>query len=485
MYLFNKYLLNPISSSYLCAVLKYKSMTETKKRIASIDILRCIAIIGMVMSSNIGTSSGLPGWMFHAQTPPPSYAFAPECVGITWVDLVFPFFLLSMGAALPFALKKRISRGTPLFEIFLGLVKRCLILTVFAVVLGNAYRIWQSPQPDWAKRLFQIGIWVVMCLSLMRMPSISGRLNRILNLCGVALLVGSAFVLKSVFGVRLDLGSDVIIMILAQASLWGGLIWVLTRDSLTLRWVAIAVVVAVKALASYLPSGIPFPAVGPALGWCFQWSYLQYLIPVLVGSVIGDMILADRRHSHSEDKKVCVPVVVLSIALVVLQLWGLYTRRVMLDLALTAVLALLFALFTREHKSSVWRQIGVLGMALTILGVGLDPIDGGIAKDYCNLSYLFTTSGLGLAIVSALLCVEQKLGLRAPFLSSVGQNPMVAYTITGFVIGPILSLTGILPWLWNLSVGSLFWGVTQGVILTLLMMLCTSLCTKAKLFWRS
>lgn len=475
---FGKQLLNHISSSYLCAV-----MSETKKRIVSIDILRCIAIIGMVMSSNIGTSSGLPGWMFHAQTPPPSYAFAPECVGITWVDLVFPFFLLSMGAALPFALKKRISRGTPLFEVFLGLVKRCLILTVFAVVLGNAYRIWQSPQPDWSKRLFQIGIWVVMCLSLMRMPSISERLNRLLNLCGLALLVGSAFVLKSVFGVSLDLGSDIIIMILAQASLWGGLIWVLTRDSLPLRWVAITVVVAVKALASYLPSH--FPMVGPAFGWCFQWSYLQYLIPVLVGSVIGDMILTDRKHSRDEDKKVCLPVVILSILLVILQLWGLYTRRVMLDLVLTAVIALLFFLLTRKCKSSVWRQIGVLGMALTLLGVGLDPIDGGIAKDYCNLSYLFTTSGLGLAIVSVLLCVEQNLGLRAPFLSSVGQNPMVAYTVSGFVIGPILSLTGILPWLWNLSVGSPFWGVTQGVILTLLMMLCTSLCTKVKLFWRS
>lgn len=33
-------------------------------------------------------------WMFHAQTPPPTYAFNPDVPGITWVDLVFPFFLL-------------------------------------------------------------------------------------------------------------------------------------------------------------------------------------------------------------------------------------------------------------------------------------------------------------------------------------------------------------------------------------------------------
>ena len=62
---------------------------------------------------------------------------------------------------------------------------------------------------------------------------------------------------------------------------------------------------------------------------------------------------------------------------------------------------------------------------------------------------------------------------------------MLAYAVTNFLIGPILSLTGLLPMLYGLSEGSQFWGVAQGVIITLLMMGATYLFTRLKLFWRS
>lgn len=93
-------------------------------RIAAIDILRCLAIIGMTFSANEGFFSDLPGWMFHAQTPPPTYDFNPNNPGLTWVDLVFPFFLLSMGAALPFSLRKKLSKGESKAAVCGGLVKR-------------------------------------------------------------------------------------------------------------------------------------------------------------------------------------------------------------------------------------------------------------------------------------------------------------------------------------------------------------------------
>jgi predicted acyltransferase len=37
--------------------------------------------------------------------PPPDHKFNPAIPGITWVDLVFPFFLFSMGVAIPLALR--------------------------------------------------------------------------------------------------------------------------------------------------------------------------------------------------------------------------------------------------------------------------------------------------------------------------------------------------------------------------------------------
>ena len=80
------------------------------QRALALDALRGYAIITMVLSATI-ISSILPGWMSHAQTPPPEHIFNPEIPGITWVDLVFPFFLFAMGAAFPFSIGRHAEKG--------------------------------------------------------------------------------------------------------------------------------------------------------------------------------------------------------------------------------------------------------------------------------------------------------------------------------------------------------------------------------------
>lgn len=90
-------------------------------------MIRGIAIVGMVLCANIGFNSGLPAWMFHAQTPPPTYAFNPDVAGLTWVDLVFPFFLFPMGAAFPFAMRKRLEKGQSRWSVAGSLAKRCMV----------------------------------------------------------------------------------------------------------------------------------------------------------------------------------------------------------------------------------------------------------------------------------------------------------------------------------------------------------------------
>ena len=77
-------------------------------RADSIDLLRGLAIVGMVLSGQMLWHSDLPAWLFHAQLPPPDFRFDPSVPGITWVDLVFPFFLFSMGAAFPLAMRRRL-----------------------------------------------------------------------------------------------------------------------------------------------------------------------------------------------------------------------------------------------------------------------------------------------------------------------------------------------------------------------------------------
>ena len=137
-------------------------MAAPSKRIITIDILRGITIFAMILCANIGYYSDLPAWMFHAQTPPPTYAFNPDVPGITWVDLVFPFFLFTMGAAFPLAMRKRLENGTSRWVVTGSLFRRWLTLTIFAIVLGNAYQIGSSTQPAVVKGFFSIVLWGVM-----------------------------------------------------------------------------------------------------------------------------------------------------------------------------------------------------------------------------------------------------------------------------------------------------------------------------------
>lgn len=520
------------------------------ERIAAIDILRCIAIIGMVLSANIGFYSDLPAWMFHAQTPPPDYAFDPTSVGLTWVDLVFPFFLFPMGAAFPLAMRKRVERGESTASMVLSLFRRWVVLILFALVLGNAYSVAASHAPQWQHSLFKVFMWASLFLALLHpgKPSKSAKSSGlsklsnesrtyILNGTGLCLLIAGLAIQYFIFGIPLTTSNDIIITILANVAFFGGLIWLLTKDSLRLRWLIFLFVAAIKACDSYIPEFSAAIDAIPECGWLFSIDYLQYLLIAIPGSVVGDKILSYIKPSNSagsvhplhecgslsqpsdeyseevravnnsisavdnlvnqsnsestasdmeigKSRPLMIVASFVALAAVVLQLWGLYTRNVAADFGISFALASAFVLLTFRNRS-LWSDVAVIGFALMLAGIVFDPIDGGITKDYCNLSYLLTTGGMAMIVTSSLLCWEMVAGVKSRFLSSVGQNPMVAYTIAYFLIGPVLTLTGLMPLIDSLSAGSPFWGLFKGLIITLLMMVGTALCTRLKLFWRS
>ena len=94
-----------------------------KQRAFALDALRGYAILTMVLSATIAGGI-LPAWMYHAQTPPPTHVFNPDIPGLTWVDLVFPFFLFSMGAAFPFSIGKRLVAGENRLRLAYDALKR-------------------------------------------------------------------------------------------------------------------------------------------------------------------------------------------------------------------------------------------------------------------------------------------------------------------------------------------------------------------------
>src|SRR5262249_33795262 len=75
----------------------------------------------------------LPSWMYHAQVPPPEHKWIGTLPGITWVDLVFPFFLFTMGASVPLALSRRLEGGDTPIRVAVFVIERGVLLGFFAL----------------------------------------------------------------------------------------------------------------------------------------------------------------------------------------------------------------------------------------------------------------------------------------------------------------------------------------------------------------
>lgn len=433
----------------------------------------------MILSAAIASSSGLPAWMFHCQVPPPDFVFHPVVRGITWVDLVFPFFLFSMGAAFPFAISKRLDSGRSNRDIVIFLLRRWVTLVLFALVIGNAGSIYTWQGPDIIKGAFSILMWAGMFLSLVRTD------RKGINVAGyilvAALVAAEAFLFKVPMSLH---NNDIIIMILATVAFWGGIIWLFTRNSALLRSIVWLVAIGLKAIVSYT-SWIVLPEIPEWLSWVFNWGFLQYLILIIPASFVGDILLeASRKNSSaSSHPEMEGWTAAVALAAAAVQLWGLYCRQTAVDLYITLSLAVIFAVLNVKRKTGNL-PVAVLGFVLLVAGILFDFPDGGIAKDHCNLSYLLATGGMACLVTYFMLYLEDK-GWKGGFPAASGQNPMIAYTVCWFVISPLLYGCGILGHIDSLCVGSPFWGIVRGLLITSLMYLVTTLFTRMRLFWRS
>ena len=107
---------------------------EAPRRAYALDALRGLAILGMILSGQLPFGEqALPAWMYHAQVPPPEHKWVATLAGITWVDLVFPFFLFALGAAIPLALSRRLEQGGAKLKTALFILERGLLLGFFAL----------------------------------------------------------------------------------------------------------------------------------------------------------------------------------------------------------------------------------------------------------------------------------------------------------------------------------------------------------------
>ncbi len=442
------------------------------QRSFALDALRGAAILMMVFSGVQPYGGALPTWMYHAQVPPPNHIFNPNLPGITWVDLVFPFFLFSMGAAVPLALPTKVARdGTQ--AAFQSVLRRFVLLLVFAVVSFNFAPLRIPETGQWAG-IFGIFAYLGLFLALVHYPGLTPSRLRIFRLLGWALLIGLSAVLHFSFQVFDPAKNDPIIRVLANVYVAGAGIWWLTRKNPVLRTGFFLLILAFYLGSLEKSSWVavlwnnhdPWNLVSPML--------LKYLLIFLPGTLLGDWLAEKNGEPLGK-----WPVPVFVTAITGVALWALLARHVETGFALAIFLSGL--LYLIQYQSIRTRQISIAGAMLLAAGFLLEPFQGGIKKDHATLSYFFVTSGLAFFWIAAFS--TQRRGIWSVILQIIallGQNALLAYLLAGFVISPLFHLSGIAS-LMGAGIGG---GLLKAILITGLMTWISAKLAAKKVFWK-
>lgn len=464
------------------------------KRAYSLDALRGYAILTMILSATIAFGV-LPGWMYHAQVPPPDHHFDPTVYGITWVDLVFPFFLFAMGAAFPFSIGKKLAKGISQICLLKAALVRGMQLTFFAIYIQHLYPWTLSLPQDSRAWLISLGGFVLLFPMFMRLPIKMPEWGHIAVKAG-AFLSGALILVNLPYagGREFSLGySNIIILVLANMAVFGSYIYVLTWGRPRLCVAVLPFVMAVflgsttegswvKALYNYTP--VP---------WMYHFYYLKYLFIVIPGIVAGEYLQEWMRQADSSTdcKRNYVPVclTVLTFGLIAGNLCGLYARWLLANLGGTALLLVFGMLLLRKSTGDyerLWKKLFYTGGYLLLLGLFFEAFEGGIRKDHSTYSYYFVTSGLAFMalLFFNILCDYYPCRRALKFLIMAGQNPMIAYVATSLVVMPLLGLLGMTPYL-ELLDGNAWLGFLKGVVLTVLSAGVAVLFTRIRWFWKT
>lgn len=101
-------------------------------RIASIDIFRGLTMAVMIFVNELDNVRGLPWWTHHAKA---SWNL------MTYVDMVYPFFLFIAGLAIPLTIRHRLKKNSSMPALWLHVGLRSASLIVLGLILANADKV--------------------------------------------------------------------------------------------------------------------------------------------------------------------------------------------------------------------------------------------------------------------------------------------------------------------------------------------------------
>lgn len=372
-----------------------------KPRAHALDALRGYAIITMVLSA-MEAFSVLPRWMYHAQVPPPDHVFDPTIYGITWVDIIFPFFLFSMGAAIPLSLGRQHAKGESITKLTWKTVQRWVKLTFFAIFIIHAFPFMLGYEQEWMRYAMPIFFFILLCLMFMPNPfGLSPYKARAITWSAYLVAVGFMLLQPYAGGAPFRLtDSDCIMLILANVSLTGSIIYLLTIGH-PLRRLALLPFLIALFMAAHTANSWPAQLIHTSwLPWLYLPAYQEYLLIIIPGTVAGEWIAqwlekmkakdtgkglvenyqkkseavlengnplkggrgavlesGNKVRTKSEEMKekenaLALPVALLSLALIVTNVVLLFGRHLVVNLIATIVLTALTAWLLRSRREA-------------------------------------------------------------------------------------------------------------------------------------
>lgn len=471
-------------------------------RATALDALRGLAILAMVLSGLVPLT--LPAWMYHAQDAPPTHVTNINLAGISWVDVVFPFFLFSMGAAIPLALSRRLEKGK-WWSVVPGILWRGVLLAAFAYYRDHVdpFAFTFTPTAhDWKVAL--VGFALIFPI-WGRMPrTIPQSIQWLIRVVGIWLALVLLSTYRYVDNANLAWNQhalrqwvercDIIILVLANVSVFGSLIWLCTRKAWFARLAPVGLMVALKISATAPGWGRTVWNATPAY-WLYRMEFLKYLTIILPATIVGDMMVDWLKVRAKEHVKAewslwrLIPLTLLLFAFVPVCVIGLKERWVVETTLIAAGMLLLGAILTRNPVSELEKFIARLyqwGAYWLILGLVFEPYEGGIKKSNATISYFFVTLGLAILTLAAFTLLVERLKGKwtVALLVDNGQNPLLAYIGISNLAVPLATLSGLNAWL-DARLLTPWQGALHAAIITLLLALAVSAATRAKVFVRA
>lgn len=489
-------------------------------RADSLDAMRGLTIGMMILCGTI-INWVLPPWMSHCQVPPPDFVFDPGIRGITWVDLVFPFFLFAMGAAMPFSVGSRMARGTRKLTLSVESLWRGIKLAFFAIFIQNCYP-WVvgaalGRQTDPGIWCITLGAFLVLFLLFSRFPGNHGPIVKIgvpvlgvVIACALMGWIESHVTLPEEFMAsgpdtlaiidrhvdNILYKSNIIILLLGNMAAAGTIIYIFTIGRPIARIAVLPFLMAILlgrdtdgSWQQAVYNWSPFP-------WLYRFEFLKYLFVIIPGTIAGEYLrswitggAAADRTMESRRAVSTAMVALLSFAIIVVNVILLFGRHLTENLFISMILAAVAVYFAHRMPSDrrVLASLVKAGAFCLMLGLFFEAFEGGIRKDHSTYSYYFVTSGLAfycLAMLVIVCDVYKWKRLTSPFCLA-GKNPMIAYVSCSMFYFPVANLLHIGDALtpfweqnWELA-------MLHGVLFTALAIAMAAAFSKIKLYWRT